>query len=147
MKAFENLLFIHYNKTLKTMPKLLRTTAQLLLLTLLVPVVQAHTDHNVQNSGTQNLLYVVMHENRDNHREAIPHNDTTTSSQACDDHPTEVEIVASFKNEFVSQSESTTSLTNKVVSTPITKHATVFSYRELQENSVTNNHHLLVLRN
>ncbi len=88
-----------------------------------------------------------MNENTDDHRESTPHDDTATTGQACNNHPTKVEIVASSKNEVVNQSEPIAPLRNKVVSAPITKHTTVFSYRELQENSVTNNHHLLFLRN
>lgn len=75
-----------------------RTLARVLLvMTLLSPVAQVHTDHASGGSSPQSLFSVVMEADSDAHDETVPHEDVAAAGmEECTDHPAEIQTTATF---------------------------------------------------
>lgn len=119
----------------------------LLLITLLSPVAQVHTDHDSGGSSPQSLLSVVLAENEDAHDEAVPHEDTTASEmEECTDHPVGVQTMTSCHSGSQSSVQVVAAFVGNFIYPQTTANNDLSSYSGIRQRVSTNKPTLLFLR-
>ncbi len=140
----KSLYFSHCMKSLS------RTLAKLLLLVaLLSPVAQVHTDHDSSGSSSQSLLSVVLAEKNDGHDEAAPHEDAThteAEKEECTDHPAEIQAVTSCHTSSRSSVQVVAAFVGKFMYPQTTAYHDLSSYSDARQRVSTHKPTLLFLR-